>query len=79
MRPFLPFYQHVLRAEDLYVCSRTLLHLPDNTCTDQDHHTCSAEANYGGVSVDWNAGEVLLGVYTPHENNKLASSVTLDI
>jgi len=51
----------------------------DNTCTDQDHHTCSAEANYGGISVDWNAGELLLGVYTPHENNKLASSVTLDI
>lgn len=50
-----------------------------NTCTDQVHHTCTARANYGAVSVDWARSVVTLSVYTPHEIAPLASSIDIDL
>jgi hypothetical protein len=51
----------------------------ENTCTDNYHHICAAESNYGGISVDWDTGEVTLAVYTPHEDGKVASSIVISL
>jgi alkaline phosphatase D len=50
-------------------------------CTNQYHHTCTAQANYGGISVDWSMGRMKLAVYTStphHEDEVEASSIFVD-
>jgi alkaline phosphatase D len=49
----------------------------ENTCTDNYLHVCSARANYGGIKVDWSANTVKLSIFTPHQTNVEAASVTL--
>ncbi len=49
-----------------------------NICTNNYMHVCSAQANYGGISVDWNSREILLAVYTPHETTPDAATITID-
>ena len=48
-----------------------------NTCSGDPLHICSARANYGGISVNWDLGEITLGIYTPHEEDTVAALVTL--
>lgn len=48
-----------------------------NKCTDNYHHTCSAQANYGGMVVDWDARTIELSLFTPHESEKLASAMVV--
>ena len=48
-------------------------------CTDQYHHTCTAQANYGGIEVDWSSNRMKLAVYTPHHEGEVeASSILVD-
>ena len=48
-------------------------------CTDQYHHTCTAQANYGGIEVDWSTNRMKLAVYTPHHEGEVeASSIIVD-
>lgn len=47
-------------------------------CTDNYHHTCSAQANYGGITVDWENRTILLSLFTPHEAEIVASSIEID-
>jgi len=48
-------------------------------CTDQYHHTCTAQANYGGIEVDWSTNRMKLAVYTPHHEGEVeASSIFVD-
>lgn len=49
-----------------------------NKCTDSYHHTCSAQANYGGIEVDWDARTVTMSVFTPYEVEVVASSISID-
>jgi alkaline phosphatase D len=49
-----------------------------NICSDNYLHVCSAEANYGGISVDWNQNKLTLALYTPHSTQPLAASVVVD-
>jgi hypothetical protein len=51
----------------------------ENKCTDNYHHTCSAQANYGAIVVDWERGTMNLTVFTPHEKDEVASSVEIDL
>jgi len=46
-------------------------------CTDQYHHTCSAQANYGGIEVDWSTRRMKLAVYTPHHEGEVEASSIL--
>ena len=48
-----------------------------NTCSGDRLHVCSARANYGGITIDWDLGEITLGIYTPHEEDTVAALVTL--
>mmetsp|Transcript_28009 Transcript_28009/g.32651 ORF Transcript_28009/g.32651 Transcript_28009/m.32651 type:complete len:798 (+) Transcript_28009:25-2418(+) len=50
----------------------------ENICTDNYMHVCSAKANYGGISVDWDKHEVRLSIYTPHENTAEAAAIVID-
>ena len=50
-----------------------------NICTDNYHHTCAAQANYGGLVVDWEAGSIEISLFTPHENEEVASSVRINL
>lgn len=51
----------------------------ENICTDNYMHVCSARANYGGISVDWNTMEVRLSLFTPHENVAEAAAIVIDL
>lgn len=51
----------------------------ENTCSGDEFHVCNAQANYGGIEVDWDNSEVHLTVYTPHGKSDVASRVTLSI
>jgi hypothetical protein len=58
---------------------KSLTYSGANICSDDYFHICSAQANFGGISVDWSKNEVTLSVFTPHENEPVAASVTLSI
>jgi len=54
------------------------------TCSDDYHHTCGVRAVYGGLSVDWEAGELTLSVFKKDTKEDgysmgLSSSVRIDI
>lgn len=51
----------------------------DKTCSGDDLHFCSADANYGGIEVDWANEEVHLSIYTPFESVQEAARVTIDL
>lgn len=51
----------------------------ENTCSGSPLHVCSAKANHGGIQVDWQMGEIQLQIYTPHEKDEVAASVTLKL
>jgi alkaline phosphatase D len=51
----------------------------ENKCADNYHFTCSAQANFGTMVVDWNAGTIMLSIRTPHHNSPMASEITVDI
>ena len=51
----------------------------ENKCADSYHFTCSAQANYGTMVVDWNAETITLSIRTPHHNSPMASEITVDI
>lgn len=51
----------------------------ENICTDNYMHVCSAKANYGGVSMDWDKRELTLSVFTPHETVEEAAAVVIDL
>jgi len=50
----------------------------ENTCTDNRFHVCRAQANYGGIRVDWERNQIELAIYTPHATEVVAARVTLD-
>mmetsp|Transcript_10910 Transcript_10910/g.15360 ORF Transcript_10910/g.15360 Transcript_10910/m.15360 type:complete len:191 (+) Transcript_10910:210-782(+) len=42
-------------------------------------HICSAESNYGGISVDWVNKKITLAVFTPHDkDDTVAASISID-
>ena len=51
----------------------------EHTCTGNSLHVCTAQANYGGIEVDWFTAQVKLSIFTPHESDPVAGSVTLDL
>ena len=51
----------------------------ENKCADSYHFTCSAQANYGTMVVDWNAETITLSIRTPHHNSPMASEIIVDI
>jgi len=51
----------------------------ENKCADSYHFTCSAQANYGTMVVDWDAETITLSIRTPHHNSPMASEITVEI
>jgi len=51
----------------------------ENKCADNYHFTCSAQANYGTMAVDWDAGTITLSLRTPHHRSRTASEIVIDI
>jgi alkaline phosphatase D len=48
----------------------------ENSCY-EDLHICKAQANYGGVEVDWEKNLIQLYLFTPHASNPVAGKVTI--
>ena len=51
----------------------------ENKCADSYHFTCSAQANYGTMTVNWDEETITLALRTPHHNDPLASQIVVDI
>ena len=68
-----------LEAKEELVARNDMKYGKTNICTDNYHHTCAAQANYGGLVVDWEAGNIEISLFTPHENEQVASSVRIDL
>lgn len=51
----------------------------EHVCSDQGAFVCTAQGNYGAISVDWENSEVMLQVWTPHETSKLAAQHTISL
>mmetsp|Transcript_36137 Transcript_36137/g.44212 ORF Transcript_36137/g.44212 Transcript_36137/m.44212 type:complete len:514 (+) Transcript_36137:425-1966(+) len=68
----LPVEEEIVPRENQLVSRRT--------CGRSYHQTCGMTNIYGGVDVNWDAGEVVMSVFTPGEEglrNGLASSITV--
>mmetsp|Transcript_14275 Transcript_14275/g.30999 ORF Transcript_14275/g.30999 Transcript_14275/m.30999 type:complete len:625 (-) Transcript_14275:98-1972(-) len=68
-----------LDAEKELVPRSKMAYGKGHKCTDQYHHTCSAQANYGGLVVDWDNGTMDITLFTPHEKEIVASSISIDM
>jgi hypothetical protein len=51
----------------------------ERVCTNSAVHVCNAQANFGGISVDWEESAVTLSILTPHETSPVAASVTFPL
>lgn len=51
----------------------------ERICSDSATHVCNAQANFGGVVVDFEEETVTLQILTPHENTPVAASVTFPL
>ena len=40
-------------------------------------HVCKAQANYGGIEIDWNNSLIQLYLFTPHATNEVAGKITI--
>jgi hypothetical protein len=49
----------------------------ENICTGDPFHVCSAQANYGGIEVDFSSSQVKMSIFTPHESTEVAASLTI--
>lgn len=68
-----------LPAEEELVPRERQRYSLENKCADNYHFTCSAQANYGGLVVDWEKGTITLSLRTPHHKDPIASEITIDI
>ena len=68
-----------LEAKKELVARKDMEYSKTNICTDNYHHTCAAQANYGGLVVDWEAKSIEITLFTPHEKEQVASSVRIDL
>jgi alkaline phosphatase D len=48
----------------------------ENSCN-EGLHVCKAQANYGGIEVDWDKNVIQLYIFTPHASNPVAGKVTI--
>jgi hypothetical protein len=62
---------------NLLVANEAITASNDFTCSGQSLHVCSAQANYGGIHVDWASNQVTMSIFTPHEATPVAGSVTV--
>eukprot|EP00540_Astrosyne_radiata_P019185 CAMPEP_0116867916 /NCGR_PEP_ID=MMETSP0418-20121206/26889_1 /TAXON_ID=1158023 /ORGANISM="Astrosyne radiata, Strain 13vi08-1A" /LENGTH=163 /DNA_ID=CAMNT_0004503793 /DNA_START=30 /DNA_END=522 /DNA_ORIENTATION=+ len=60
-----------LLSEDMYFVSG------EHGCNGSPFHICSAQANYGGVVVDWANRTLTMAVFTPHARDPLAADVKI--
>lgn len=67
------------KEEEELVPRTSISYSNEHTCSDNYLHVCSAQANYGGVEVDWVAEKLILSVFTPHEDEAVAASVSVDL
>ena len=51
----------------------------DRICTNSAVHVCNAQANFGGIKIDWVDQSVTLSIFTPHETRPIAASVTFPL
>ena len=51
----------------------------ERICTNSAVHVCNAQANFGGIVVDWENQSVTLSILTPHETSPVAASVTFPL
>lgn len=50
----------------------------ENSCY-ENLHVCKAQANYGGIEIDWNNSVIQLYLFTPHAANPVAGKVTIGL
>ena len=51
----------------------------EETCSDQVAHVCTAQANYGVVSVNWTANSLTMEIMSPHEDVASAVAHTISL
>lgn len=70
---------YCLKKKKELVPRSSITYSDEHTCSENYLHVCSAQANYGGIEVDWDNEKLILSVFTPHETEAVAASVTLDL